>query len=196
VSGSANGLFDQALTWLGLTTPRNQLAIWPADNRVGTETLTPEQSLTNPDVGVRPMVQWGPLTMTPAAYDLAHDAMSNSMGWVGASSSGRMPIYRGQLRGKEPSGNFFSEDRDFAKQFTRQGLDEEVITRHIDPAAIYHPSKPVYAGDEAAVDEAIAAAKREGKSAVRLSEARGKAPGESEPASIFVFDKSGLSRLP
>jgi len=115
---------------------------------------------------------------------------------MGTTAPKGMPIYRGQYRGTEPSGNFFSEDREFAKQFTRQGLDEEVIVRNIDPAAVYHPSKPVYAGDEAAVDAAIAEAKAKGLRAVRLSEARGSAPGEKEPASIFVFDKGALSRPP
>ena len=113
---------------------------------------------------------------------------------MGTTAPKGMPIYRGQYRGTEPSGNFFSEDREFAKQFTRQGLDEEVIVRNIDPGAVYHPPKPVYAGDEAAVDAAIAEAKAKGLRAVRLSEARGSAPGEKEPASIFVFDKGALSR--
>lgn len=114
---------------------------------------------------------------------------------MGTTAPGvRVPIYRGQMRGTEPSGNFFSEDLDFAKQFTRSGLDEEVIRRHIDPAAIYQPPKAVYAGDEAAVDAAIAEARRLGKSAVRLSEAKGKEPGEGEPASLFVFDKGALRR--
>jgi len=115
---------------------------------------------------------------------------------MGTTAPKGMPVYRGQYRGTEPSGNFFSEDREFAKQFTRRGLDEEVIVRHIDPAAVYHPQKPVYAGDEAAVDAAIAEAKVKGLRAVRLSEAKGSAPGETEPASIFVFDKSALTASP
>ena len=115
---------------------------------------------------------------------------------MGTAAPTSLPIFRGQYRGTEPSGNFFSEDRDFAKQFTRQGLDQEVIARHIDPSAVYNPPKPVYAGDEAAVDEAIAEAKRQGLSAVRLSEAKGRAPGEQEPASLFVIDKGALRRSP
>ena len=131
-----------------------------------------------------------PQTWTDAAREYGNALL------MGTTAPGRMPIYRGQMRGMEPSGNFFSEDREFAKQFTRRGLDEEVITRHISPDAIYHPPEPVYAGDEAAVDAAIAEARRQGKSAVRLSEAKGREPGEGEPASLFVFDRGSLFRHP
>jgi hypothetical protein len=132
--------------------------------------------------------------LVSAAGQYGNALMMGTTAPKGATSS--LPIYRGQYRGTEPSGNFFSEDHEFAKQFTRSGLDEQVITRHIDPAAIYHPPEPVYAGDEEAVDAAIAEAKRQGLRAVRLSEARGSAPGEKEPASLFVFDKGALSRRP
>jgi len=137
---------------------------------------------------------WNDETGLPTGKGLLSAAQQTANALLlGTTAPKGMSIYRGQYRGTEPSGNFFSEDREFAKQFTRQGLDEEVIVRNIDPAAVYHPSKPVYAGDEAAVDAAIAEAKAKGLRAVRLSEARGSAPGENEPASIFVFDKGALS---
>ena len=172
--------------------------IWNPDNPVGTETV---QSMGMP----RPTTYAGPVGqfIDPATGRMTEQGaarMENPMLGVDTGGIGGMaktfPIYRGQMRGSEPSGSFFSEDREFARQFTHSGLDEQVITRHIDPSAVYHPPEHIYAGDEAAVDAAIAEAKKQGLSAVRLSEAKGSAPGDMEPASLFVFDKGALSRTP
>ena len=65
-------------------------------------------------------------------------------------------------------------------------MDEEVIEESILVSDIFTPRSPVYAGDPDAVDAAIAAARKSGKRAVRLSE------GAREPDSIFVFDKNSL----
>jgi hypothetical protein len=102
-------------------------------------------------------------------------------------------VYRGEGPGTG-TGNFYSVDREFARQFTRSGLDKEVKSADIKTSDIFEPSPHVYAGDDVAVDRAIEQAKAGGFKAVRLSEHRGSAPGGKEPASIFVFDKSALRR--
>lgn len=98
-----------------------------------------------------------------------------------------LTVYRGEYSGNK-AGMFWSEDREFARQFTQSGRDHEIIVRHLYPGDVYKQSADVYAGDEAGVDAAIAAAKAAGYKAVMLSE------GPGQPHSFFVFDRTALLR--
>lgn len=107
-----------------------------------------------------------------------------------AAAAGKaLTVYRGEYGGNK-GGNFWTEDREFARQFTQSGLDREVLVRYLAPGDLYRASASVYAGNEAGVDAALAAAEAGGYKAILLSE------GPEEPNSIFVFDKSALMRRP
>ena len=127
--------------------------------------------------------------------DLAGLLMSGATGAPsGALGSGPvmpMKLYRGESAYNK-NGNFFTGDQEWARQFTQSGRPEEVIARDFPAHKIYDPPQPVYAGDPDAVDAAIQTAKSLGHGAVKLSEAAGEAPGISEPASYFVFNKALL----
>jgi len=96
-----------------------------------------------------------------------------------------LTLYRGEYSGNR-GGNFYSPDREFARQFTQSGQDKEIKVRHIRSALIFRPSTPVYAGNPDAIDTVIANAKVAGCKAVWLDEGRG------EPESVYVFDRSAL----
>jgi len=97
----------------------------------------------------------------------------------------RLTIYRGEYSGNK-GGNFWTTDKEWARQFTQSGRDQEIKTRFIYPGDIYKKSADVYAGNPDAVDAAIDAAKAEGYKAVMLDE------GPREPKSIYIFDKTAL----
>ena len=108
---------------------------------------------------------------------------------LGEASRRYLTVYRGEYTGNK-GGFFWTEDREFARQFTQSGQAHEVLVRYIFPGDIYKKSADVYAGDEAGVDQALAAAKAEDYKAILLSE------GPGEPKSIYVFDRSALMRVP
>lgn len=100
-------------------------------------------------------------------------------------AGGPIQVFRGENSGNK-GGNFWTRDREFARNFTQTGRDQEIRTRYIDPSHIMDRSGDVYAGDEAAMDAALAQAKAAGFKAICVGE------GEGEPPSIFVFDKTAL----
>jgi hypothetical protein len=100
-----------------------------------------------------------------------------------------LTVYRGEYHGNK-SGFFWTEDREFARQFTQSGRDHEILVRYLRANEVYTRASDVYAGDEAGVDAAIATAKAEGYKAVMLSE------GPGQPHSYFVFDRTALRRSP
>lgn len=95
-------------------------------------------------------------------------------------------VYRGESIYNR-NGNFWTESKEFARQFTQTGQAKEVLVRYIASIDIYIATH-VYAGNEEGVDAAIAQAKNDECKAVMLNEGRG------EPNSIFVFDKTCLRR--
>jgi len=93
--------------------------------------------------------------------------------------------YRGENVGNR-GGNFYTPEKEWARQFTQSGLDKEIRSANIDEKLIFNPKTPVYAGDPDAVDAAIAKARESGYKAVRLDE------GKNEPMSVFVFNKTAI----
>ena len=94
-------------------------------------------------------------------------------------------LYRG-VGGTRQGRNFYSVNRDFAREFTKSGKDSEILTRYISKSDVYQPAELPFAGDVPAVDAAIAAARKAGKKAIRVSE------GVDQPSSIFVVDKMAV----
>jgi hypothetical protein len=95
-------------------------------------------------------------------------------------------LYRGVSRVSPKHGNYYTGDRDWARQFTQSGLDSEVISRQIDAQHIYEAEALPMATRPEEIDAAIAEAKRRGLKAIRVNE------GTGEPLSVFVFDRSAL----
>jgi hypothetical protein len=117
----------------------------------------------------------------PSTMQLAADS---SKPGTAIEAAKPLNIYRGEYSGNK-GGKFWTEDREFAKQFTQSGLDKEILQKTINPSDI-HDAIHVYAGDPDAVDKVIAIARSNGKKAVRLNE------GQGEPNSLYVFNKTGL----
>lgn len=100
-----------------------------------------------------------------------------------------LTVYRGEYHGNR-GGSFWTEDREFARQFTQSGRDHEIIVRYMFPGDIYKKSADIYAGNDAAVDAAVEEAKANDYKALMLNE------GPGQPHSIFVLDRSALMRRP
>lgn len=94
-------------------------------------------------------------------------------------------VYRGEYSGNR-GGRFWTQDKEFARQFTQSGQDREILVRYMHTSDIKDCSH-VYAGDPDVVDAEMEIAKEEGYKALLLNEGRG------EPNSIWVFDRSALS---
>ena len=96
-------------------------------------------------------------------------------------------IHRGQSsnnkKGGPMGGRFFSTDKEWSRQFTQSGRDNEIISHKISKSHIMDKSH-VYAGDD--IEPHLKEAKLKGFKAVRFNE------GNGEPHSIYVFDKKAL----
>jgi hypothetical protein len=99
-------------------------------------------------------------------------------------------IHRGESvhnrKGGPMGGKFYSLDKEFAKQFTQSGRDEEVISKQI-PSHLVKDMSHIYAGDD--IEPHIEQAKKEGFAAVRFNE------GGKEPHSIYVFNHRSLKNV-
>ena len=92
-------------------------------------------------------------------------------------------FYRG-IGGDCGQGNYYTEDKDFALQFTYSGRDSELKRKIIDTELIYTLSKLPKAVNDKEIDNAIAEAKTKGYKAITVDE------GKNMPNSIFIFDFS------
>jgi hypothetical protein len=101
-----------------------------------------------------------------------------------------LQVYRGEYAGNK-GGAYYTQSRDFARQFTQSGQDHEIKTRWIRSQDIYVPPKPVYAGDEDAWEATIIEAKKTGYKAVQFDESL----DGREPPSIYVIDRSALRSI-
>jgi hypothetical protein len=103
------------------------------------------------------------------------------------TSTEYLTLYRGEYSGNK-GGRHYSTDFEFAKLFTQSGKASEVATVKIRKRDVHVPSPIPYAGDEEAMDAAVAEATKLGKSAVMLSE------GTGQPNSVYIINKSALVR--
>ena len=146
---------------------------------------TSENSWSSPTIGVFDPHQIKSALTNTGRYDRDHSSIVEQTS--PARLDGILKVYRGETANNR-NGNFWTEDMDFAQQFTQSGLAHEVMVRYLRSKDVFILSVPVYAGNEDGVDAAIAEARAQGCRAVQLSEGRG------EPDSIFVFDKAALRR--
>ena len=98
-----------------------------------------------------------------------------------------LPLYRGRNNAQEGN-NYYSPDREWARQFTQSGRDSEIQRRYIAEDRILRldPLPKAYGTDDDELDRAIAAARADGFAAVWVDE------GTGEPESVFVFDRGAL----
>ena len=96
-----------------------------------------------------------------------------------------IPVFRGQSVHNK-GGKFWTEDMEFARNFTQSGQDKEILSKSIRNGDVMDVSNNVFAGDVAAMDKAIAAARQAGYKAIKVSE------GNGQPASIFMLDRAAL----
>ena len=94
-------------------------------------------------------------------------------------------LFRGESTANK-AGRFYTPDVEFARQFTKSGLDSEIIEGVLRESQIFTPKQLPFAGDEGAVSKAVQAAKKAGKFAVRLSE------GGGQPPSVFMINRFAL----
>lgn len=94
-------------------------------------------------------------------------------------------IYRGEYTGNK-GGSHYTNDREWARQFTQSGQDHEIRAARIRTAEVYDPTPRVSALDADAIDAAVAEGRRKGFKAVRLDE------GTGEPPSLYVFNKTAV----
>lgn len=90
-------------------------------------------------------------------------------------------IYRGISSSTPKHGNFYSLDKEFARNFTQSGRDSEIIKKSISTDKILKLNPLPFAGDETQMDISIEKAKRSGFSAILVDE------GKNQPNSIFIF---------
>lgn len=104
------------------------------------------------------------------------------MSWYKISQ--QLKLYRGQMANIS-EGNYFSPDKEFARQFTQSGLDSEIRTILIDQSQIYkkEPLPKAYGFDEEDLDTAILEAKKMGYKGIWVDE------GEGQPDSVFLIGK-------
>jgi hypothetical protein len=95
-------------------------------------------------------------------------------------------LYRGEGPGTTRNGRFWSPDANFAKQFTRQGLESELLIARIPKSEIYKATNLPYGGDFDLIDAVVEVARAKSYSAVWCDE------GKGEPNSVYVFDPSHL----
>ena len=103
-----------------------------------------------------------------------------------------IPIYRGEYSGNK-NGNFYSFNKEFAKQFTQSGQDNEIITKFIDLSKIYDPRKENLplpnASNEKEFDQTLYKTKQLKLDGFIVDE------GLNEPNSVYVLNKSILKSI-
>ena len=109
------------------------------------------------------------------------------MNWF--KKANKIILYRGELfSGKK--GNYFTPDKEFARQFTRSGRDNEIRQLVLDDSKIYRKSPlPSAYGNDAPgekndIDIAIEEAKRNGFNAIWVDE------GQGQPNSVFFINRT------
>jgi len=94
-------------------------------------------------------------------------------------------VYRGE-GSYNKGGNYFTTDREWARQFTQSGRDFEIQSFLIPSEAIYTAFELPKAYDEASFDKGIFEAQENGFSSFWVDE------GSGQPNSIYVIDKGIL----
>lgn len=109
------------------------------------------------------------------------------MNWF--KKANKIILYRGELSaGKK--GNYFTPDKEFARQFTRSGRDSEIRQLVVDDSRIYkkEPLPKAYGYDmddgKNDMDIAIEEARQNGFNAIWVDE------GQGQPNSVFFINRT------
>jgi hypothetical protein len=99
-----------------------------------------------------------------------------------AAKQPKLILYRGEMTCGQ-QGNYYTADREWARQFTQSGQNHEIRVIQLDPNLIYRADvlPRAFGAEDPAFDQAIAEAKRQGKKAIWVDE------GKGQPNSVFVF---------
>lgn len=97
-------------------------------------------------------------------------------------------IYRGTRPGQETK-NYYSPDREWTRQFTQSGRDNEITSARIQKKDIYRKDPLPSATSEKEFDAALKEAKEKGFAAMWLDE------GPGEPNSVFIIDRSRINKV-
>lgn len=93
-----------------------------------------------------------------------------------------IPLYRGE-NAYNKGGNYYSIDKEWARQFTQSGQYSEIKTINFPYDAIYIQDPLPHATDETEFDNALNYARKHGYRAFMLDE------GVGEANSVFIFGK-------
>ena len=96
-------------------------------------------------------------------------------------------IYRGMSEYNKKCDNFYTTNKEWARQFTQSGLDKEIKKVFINADVIYKANPLTRATSDSDFDRDIPAAQAKGFKALWVNE------GNNEPLSIYVIDKTALS---
>lgn len=91
-----------------------------------------------------------------------------------------MTVYRGTTA-YSGGGHYWSTDREWARQFTQSGRDDEIKSKVIDMRTILVLSPLPSANDEGDIDNALKKAGESGYKGIMVSEGRG------QPNSIYLL---------
>ena len=123
------------------------------------------------------------LTEEAKKYDRVED-------FVEAQGREKITVYRGIGSQSKEGGNYWSTNKEWARQFTQTGREEEVRKVSFQKNAIYKADKLPSAVSELEIDIAIKEAKEKGYNAILVDE------GKNEPNSVFVINPSKAIRVP
>ena len=98
----------------------------------------------------------------------------------------KIAIYRGISVYNKTRNNYYTTDKEWARQFTQSGLDNEIKKAYIDTKVIYTANPLPQATNEKEMDNTIVLAKTNGFKAIWVNE------GINEPNSIYIIDKTAL----
>lgn len=100
-----------------------------------------------------------------------------------ASNASMITLYRGMsVYNQNSRGKFFSPDKEWARQFTQSGRDEEIVEIQYPLGKIYRKSPLPRAVSEKEMDQGIGEAYWKGFKALWMDE------GPGEPSSVYIMD--------
>ena len=102
------------------------------------------------------------------------------MNWF--KKSQKIELFRGQMASGQ-EGHYYSPDKEFARQFTQSGRDNEIKKIILDSSNLYrkNPLPKAYGFDDTDLDNAISEAVSMGFKAIWVDE------GENQPNSVFMI---------
>jgi GNAT superfamily N-acetyltransferase len=105
---------------------------------------------------------------------------------VNETTSQKIPIFRGVSVYNKKYDNYYTTNKEWARQFTQSGRDSEIKQAFIDTNVIYKANPLPNATSDEEISNTISIAKVNGFKAIWIDE------GTNEPNSIYIIDKTAL----